>query len=271
MKQFFKSNDQSCYSYKISFLFILFFLFAGVCMAQNSGGEIKREKDSEVTLQRQKESSSIYLTDYSKARVGDYFYSDGSFSHQKGAKKCIGVVFSLKTTNEEKKHGWTHGQVWGVKKGWKYPGCGYWGPNNPYLSMRVKSINDGRNDKDGYKHTNSVNDPGDHMFNRVRAYTPQPPTGKTSGWYVPSLGQWIEYFEGLGQTKVNDSGEFDANKVYRNLKKFGLSYCWLWIANESADNKAWGVHIASDGGGYFYDTEKKGIDMGYECEMCFSF
>lgn len=55
---------------------------------------------------------TITMPDYSDLKIGDYFYNDGTTSHQKlPDKKCVGIVFSLNTTPTEKEHGWTHGQI----------------------------------------------------------------------------------------------------------------------------------------------------------------
>lgn len=50
--------------------------------------------------------------DYSDVQIGDYYFADGTISHELSEKKqCIGVVFSLKTTDIERAKGWTHGQI----------------------------------------------------------------------------------------------------------------------------------------------------------------
>lgn len=272
MKMFIFLNPILFYWVKIVFVSVPFFLCVNVCMAQKSGGEIKRNKNSAVTPQKS-EANSIYFTDYSKVRIGDYFYSDGSLSHQKGTKKCIGVVFSLQTTNEEKKHGWTHGQVWGIKKGFKYPGCGVWGPRDSHPALQVKTIKEGRNDLDGYKHTIEMQYNNGSIFSKARNYTPQPPSSKTSGWYIPTIGQWIIYLEGLGKTKVNDSGCFDSENALKYLSKYGLKAAWIWIGNETDNDTAWYVHITHSPKGYFFDSVSKDEDLTdiYSCEMCFAF
>ena len=53
------------------------------------------------------------------------------------------------------------------------------------------------NDRDGYVYTYSglTNDESYELFNAARNYPTPLPMGKTSGWYVPAVGQIIDMLE----------------------------------------------------------------------------
>lgn len=64
------------------------------------------------------------LSDYSLLRIGDYVYSDGNFSRELSKEKeCSGIIFSLETTPNQKKKGWTHGKIMALKDYKIYKSC----------------------------------------------------------------------------------------------------------------------------------------------------
>ncbi len=148
---------------------------------------------------------SLFLKDYSEVKIGDYFYEDGSISHKlaKG-KKAVGLVFSLETSKEEKKQGWTHGQIVALEDA-KMDVTNYltWGiPTKEILRHAVIIPNVikymlGVNDK-GYKIAHQdcvVNNEDFAPFYIASKYDAPLPFGLTSGWYLPNLRQWYSICE----------------------------------------------------------------------------
>lgn len=139
---------------------------------------------------------SLFLYDYSQVRIGDYFYEDGSFSHEmvKG-KTFVGIVFSLDTSDEEKAHGWTHGQIVATKNAYNSikNKTSSWGiPNDIILQHAISKPNSWNRDT-GYliSHLDSVvNNPEFVPFLIAARHNEPLPFGKTSGWYLPSVVQW---------------------------------------------------------------------------------
>ncbi len=184
----------------------------------------KHKEACQHSIQEKKEASFPKLV--TKVRgglhVGDYFYSDGTTSTQLlPQKKAVGVVFSLETTEEEKKHGWTHGHIFalsGIKINVrrKYPFLGehleltktlHWtrGSNNAkqiFPNSEKRSLVEAIGDKDGFIYTNNpeTNGLNYEVFNAARAYnTICPlPQNKTSKWYLPAIGQLYELLINLG-------------------------------------------------------------------------
>lgn len=144
---------------------------------------------------------SLFLDDYSDVKIGDYFYEDGSVSHMiaKG-KEIVGIVFSLETSEEEKKHGWTHGQIIAIddaKQG--ITTLSSWGiPTDEIMQFAVKYPNKNNQSDNGYEisHQNSVINNEDFApFYIASKYNVPLPFRLTSGWYLPSIKQWKTLYE----------------------------------------------------------------------------
>lgn len=69
-------------------------------------------KENEITV-FSKAIQSVFLNDLSQIQVGDYLYSDGTYSRgtQATNKICIGVVATLETSEKAKRDGYYHGQI----------------------------------------------------------------------------------------------------------------------------------------------------------------
>ena len=146
---------------------------------------------------------SLFLEDYSEVRIGDYFYEDGSISHEiaKG-KEIVGMVFSLETSEEEKKQGWIHGQIialhdaslcvtnnqsWGI-------------PTNEIMQFAVQSPKRNKKNDNGYEISHRdcvVNNEDFSPFYVASKYYAPLPFGITSGWYLPSVSQWWKLYENM--------------------------------------------------------------------------
>lgn len=155
---------------------------------------------------------SLFLDDYSQLNIGDWYYEDGTFSHVKAdGKIAVGIVFSLVTSEEEKKHGWTHGQIMAVKEAHAYKmfqgedEYHKWGIYSEaiykYAVTSIKNIelcmpsyskdNYSKYDK-GYAatHEESIFDNKEYpIFYAANHHDAPLPKGKTSGWYLPSIYQ----------------------------------------------------------------------------------
>lgn len=145
---------------------------------------------------------SLFIYDYSQVRIGDYFYEDGSFSHKiASGKEMVGMVFSLKTSDEEKKYGWTHGQIIALQdakpKGIKNAAWGI--ATQEILQYADKNPGGISKSKDnGYlvSHLESVlNNPEFIPFIMAAQYDAKLPYGRTSGWYLPCMSQWRTLYE----------------------------------------------------------------------------
>ena len=180
-------------------------------------------------------------------KIGDYYYSDGSFStHLDQLKTCVGIVFSLETTAEEKKHGWTHGQIVALEDAGGER-C-QWGPRGSLLTTHVDEWRDVRKDKDGYLYSNSIYASKYEAFAAARKYSALLPSGKTSGWYLPSVGQWVEIIENLGQVSIlgDGFGCFDGDRTWRaKLAFLNFSIDVYWTSLQGGSSTAWYINMSS--------------------------
>ena len=150
--------------------------------------------------------ASLFIDDYSKVRIGDFFYEDGTFSHEYAKGKLpVGIVFSLETSDEEKAHGWTHGQIMATEDAFNFSKTiSSWGIiNDEIRKYSILSGKDYLRARDtGYliSHLDSVlNNPEYVPFNIAAQHKAKLPFGKTSGWYLPCLVQWRKFYENTNE------------------------------------------------------------------------
>ena len=154
----------------------------------------------------------VFFKDYEKAEIGDYFYIDGTLSHQKSEdKKAVGMVFTLETTDEEKKHGWTHGQIIALENAGK---CN-WSNNIDLPAYKYNSKEDKikiewntvAKDKNGFKYSHLesvINNSHYEAFFMAEKYNQKVILPKsTSGWYLPTIGQFNDIVENILKTKLH--------------------------------------------------------------------
>jgi len=132
--------------------------------------------------------------------VGDYLFSDGTWGSLENciSTKPIAVIFSKTTSTVDQGHGWTHGYAMALKIA---SNC-TWGPSgtNPtgkYITTAATEIAD----KDGYTHTTFINSstyPAAYAAATTYKLT-NPVPSNTSGWYLPSVGQWYDICVSLGK------------------------------------------------------------------------
>lgn len=181
---------------------------------------------------------SLFFDDYSKVMIGDYFYEDGTLSHDlaKG-KKVVGMVFSLETSDEEKLHGWTHGQIVALEDAKVIDRkITSWGvPNSTILKYALSNPGGLLKDKDkGYEvcHLESVvNNTEFTPFLMAAQYPVKLPNNLTSGWYLPSIPQW---------KVLRNNLHHNWEKYWRYLKITGRTGCTTYATSSIKDNKiAW--------------------------------
>lgn len=203
---------------------------------------------------------SLFLDDYSQLKVGDWYYEDGTFSHVKAeGKTAVGVVFSLVTSEEEKRHGWTHGQIMAVKEANAYKifngkeDYHKWGIYSEaiykYAVTSIKDIefcmpsyskeNYSKYDK-GYAatHEDSIWDNKEYPIFYAASHHDDPlPKGKTSGWYLPSI------FQAYLLKKIIETPNFprDLQKELDRLKGIPTSSMatkdTAWVGSYNRDSK----------------------------------
>lgn len=204
---------------------------------------------------------SIFISDYSQVKVGDYYYEDGSISHVIAKNKTIvGMVFSLETSEEEKRHGWTHGQIVALN-GAKLSEVndGAWGHiTDSLLCHTISNPNMGKNEGYAICHMDCiVNNPDFTPFYIVAKYNAKLPNGKTFGWYLPGLIQWKTMWENTHEDWIRIWRYLKLTDIH-GIRRFATSslmdnkYAWIFTMGYSEEykNQAYKTKDINDGWGY---------------------
>ena len=174
----------------------------------------------------------------STAKVGDFYFSDGSWGkladHATSTVYPIGVIFSNTPTDNDKAHGWAHGYAMALTNAntscvWSLANSS----NSSYLDETGDTYSDSHESfsysnyqdsyadlekyKDGYSETQAIKSSGKLGYNQTEypafwyalnygttnesttTNYATPTNNANSGWYLPSIGQWCDIFANLGK------------------------------------------------------------------------
>ena len=142
--------------------------------------------------------------------IGDYYYSDGTWGSYDANKTVIGIIFSSSTSSTDKSHGWAHGYAMALQNAGSSSATYQWyqlytsNSGNPTGTL-VATANQIMSDKDGYTHSDCLQTSNYAAGIAAKGYTAKDKSGKaiaapsnTSGWYLPSIGQWYDICASLG-------------------------------------------------------------------------
>ena len=138
-----------------------------------------------------------------EVNVGDYLFSDGTWGslvgNDLGSATPIAVIFSKTTSTTDSTNGWTHGYAMALKDA---STSAAWGSAATRLTgFYINTAAEMIADKDGYTHTQYVNSsiyPAPYAAATTYQSTVSAPSS-TSGWYLPSIGQWFDICVNLGK------------------------------------------------------------------------
>ena len=159
-------------------------------------------------------------------QVGDYYMSDGTILPGDVAsvpEGCIGIVFQADTERmsaDELAQGWTHGCVMaltnaGKDSKWGKAATEGDGENSPFAEhastykgmyqeiggyVKTKYMVDTYANEATFQEVNGAFYQASHYGETAATTSYKAPKG-TSGWYLPSIGQWWDIFENLGEAK----------------------------------------------------------------------
>jgi len=161
------------------------------------------------------------VTSSATATRGDYYFSDGTWGSlvNNPGKTPIAVIFSGSTSTIDKGYGWTHGYAMALTNA---ANACQWSANTSKYPNLINASEAGATfgsftytdytgtydtfitNKDGYCETHAINNKysstlqNDHpAFYYALRYNITPP-GNSSGWYLPSVGQWWDILINLG-------------------------------------------------------------------------
>ena len=195
-------------------------------------------------------------------RIGDFFYSDGSTSHIRDSEKeCVGIVFSLHPSKEEQRMGFSHGYIVALEDAAEGKKVN-WGKNIdlPSPHTNIDYTEDFKNDCNGYIYNfKGKFDYTNHAFILAINYKAALPRNKTTGWYLPSVGQWYELLSNLGGLKLQNHFYFNSVLLKRKLLDKGLTLKEdSYLTSTERDNMmTWIVDFDSEQGGFYSPWNSK--------------
>jgi hypothetical protein len=146
--------------------------------------------------------------------IGDYYYSDGTFgaSASPTGKTAIGVVFSNAISATDSVNGWVHGYAMALTNATSavtWSSSTY--ANTQEFTTEINTTALMESDMDGYSHCQTIKNksaysqtnypPIYYALNYGTASiggTKYAAPSSTSGWYLPSQGQWYMIIKNLG-------------------------------------------------------------------------
>lgn len=206
----------------VLFGYIILFLFNHLSSPNNRSDDYKQAED---------------------ARIGDYYYEDGTLSSELLTdKKCVGIVYSLETSDFEKEQGFYHGHIIAMedasaeKNEWdRLNEDKDWIPNYTWENRR-----EALTDRKGLDYYNQP---------YIDVYKPCLELSKAEGasyWYVPTPGEWTEILRNLGHVEVSSMLSFDAETAAKYLDIININpNKWYWVMAEQDAENAWSIRIAS--------------------------
>lgn len=249
---------------KITYTLLLLVL---LCSLESFGqGQITRPINRQTNITEENITSDArLLSDLSGIKIGDWVTSDGRYSHEKiKGINYVGVVYSLSPTKADAQKGYTHGYIVALDDARR--GKCAWGPRVDVKEIPNRDYPEMHNllsDRNGltYSKSSTIKSSSNNAFSYAQNYNKRIPKS-FSGWFLPSVGQWIEIIENLGKVKVKEvvrnqsngytEALFDVGTALSNLKKYGFREgdCY-WTANECSKvegfkQDSWVVWLSGD-------------------------
>lgn len=197
--------------------------------------------------------------------LGYYVKTDGSISKVRGDDD-LGFIAYISTTPVDDSFSGSHILVLSQNKllnqyylpmgfGWASVGPGW---DLRYVDTNIPNIKD-VNRLNGFANTQAIyNLRTDAVTVPARAWTYQSKNGSaviegSSGWFLPSLGQWKAIYSSLGNEKIQEK-----------LAEIECVGSYIWTSTESSNTNAWAwsYHLNEE---HLYDIEKTQSCLGFPC------
>lgn len=219
--------------------------------------------------------TTVEAADSELPKVGYILYADGSWSRRmvKG-RTPVGIIFSTTTSADDQANGWRLGYALALRDAastikWASASAEHQAGDN-YTSADSLGF---QTDKDGYKHTVALTQQATGLFpaaDAAVAYAAAAPV-RSSGWYLPSSGQWYDICVNLGGmpeqmprqgktegywndpqcvtnclSQINEYMSLTGAANYDPIKVASGDYIWYWTSSESSSQQAYSMFFNQD-------------------------
>ena len=289
----FATGGYQPYSYATSKY--LFWVKPGTATSINSAAGLTDSWENALTFNVAANSLATKQTAYSARttsgsstqytlQVGDILYSDGSLSHQSqsllSGKTPVAIVFmattnanSPVTTTKDRQANakWKHGYAMALKNvhsSGSTVGKYKWANSNSDVSG-IPNTSRISSDMDGYSNTtylNSSSYPAGYAAKTTYASQATAPSN-SSGWFLPSTGQWSKISSNLGSTSATLNSKL--SKVGSgNYDSFGSKEGY-WSSSEYTSSAACYAYFVSDGNMTIEDNLSKSATCRVRAVLAF--
>ena len=251
----------------------------------SEGDQVTLQYTGRLKVKDVKATSDAAANPYANAKLGDLFYSDGTFSTTLEAGKTpIGVIAYLdqEGTDDdeitEKSNGAGHGLVLCLKDAASGADA-QWSTEKSAFEFgedaKVASVDALKRTTNvsGYTNTKTLTEKTDAATKYKAAYAAKNYTGLTAptgttGWFLPSAQQWMKMQTGLGALEESvftwnswfDKSHTAADKWEAALSKAGSgnydsmtsAYLFCWSSSEYSVSSAVGLYVGAQGTGNNY-------------------
>ena len=219
--------------------------------------------------------TTIEASDSELPKVGYILYADGSWSRRmvKG-RKPVGIIFSTTTSEADQAKGWSHGYALALRDAAsEIKWANTLGDNQAGEHYTSADSLGFQTDKDGYQHTQTLIGQGTGLYpaaDAAVAYATTAPM-RSSGWYLPSSGQWYDICVNLGGmpaqmprqgktegywndpqcvtsclNRINEYLSLTGADNYAPIKVATGDYIWYWASSESSSQQAYAMFFNQD-------------------------
>lgn len=166
--------------------------------------------------------------------VGNYYYFDNTWSAELWEKHCIGIVFKAGAGDGDNIDNYSGSGLTGTINGYAVALQDAPGERQPFGSgANISSFTASTTDFNGYTACQNMSQQSGFSIYTYWAcysalhYTPEAPAA-SSGWYLPSLGEWNALWQNYGEVQAKFAGAGGSD-----MKK---SYGFYWSMSKKSDS-----------------------------------
>ena len=214
-------------------------------------------------------------TEAEQPKVGYILYADGSWSKRRQTGRTpVGIIFSTTTTDTDKAKGYTMGYALALHDAAQTIKWSTTNGEHQVAETYTSETEHGfQTDKEGLSHTLALTGQGTELYPAADACATYsaPAPANSSGWYLPSSGQWFDVCVNLGGmsttmnvisategywnksddinnciSRINEYLSLSGSGNYSPLDIPTGDYRYYWTSSESSNEQAYAMYFDKD-------------------------